>query len=477
MEGQNEQMSKYPVGDRSFAVLKEQLRLFAFDGAPSAPDVVLRAQQGLSKRERLAALLEGELNFHGEDSGYASHNLHAFAAKFPPQLPRTFIRGLTSAGEIVLDPMVGSGTTIVEALLEGRRGIGLDLDPLASQLSHVKTMPLDVDDLRRAGYGVLSRANALLSDKETIEQHLAQQFGKRTREFIDYWFLPTTQRELMALVLAIRDVTDPPVRRFLELTFSSIIVTKSGGVSLARDLAHTRPHLDKNKVPKNALEQFRLRLSKNLESIAQLKTNDVPAVILAGDARSMPLADSTVDLIVTSPPYANAIDYMRAHKFSLVWLGESVASLSELRAKYIGSERVGDSPADGALPARPEAIIQTLAERDAKKATILRKYFAEMRLVLAEMHRVLCGDSTAIVVVGPSTMRGLKVPTHDCMADIAAGVGFEVVGVVGRILDRNKRMMPARFGKKTESTIEQRMHEEYVIGLYKRPQEERHADS
>jgi DNA modification methylase len=476
MAGRNKQMSKYPVGDRSFAVLREQLRLFAFDGAPSAPDVVLRAQQGLSKRERLAALLEGELNFHGEDSGYASHNLHAFAAKFPPQLPRAFIRGLTLPGEIVLDPMVGSGTTIVEALLEGRRGIGLDLDPLASQLSHVKTMPLDVDDLRRAGYGVLSRANALLDEKAT-EQPLAQQFDKRTREFIDYWFLPTTQRELMALVLAIRDVTDPPVRRFLELTFSSIIVTKSGGVSLARDLAHTRPHLDKNKVPKNALEQFHLRLSKNLESIAQLQAKEATAFVLTGDARSMPLVDGTVDLIVTSPPYANAIDYMRAHKFSLAWLGESIASLSELRAKYIGSERVGGSPAGDAFPTRPEAIIQTLAERDTKKATILRKYFAEMRLVLAEMYRVLRGDSTAIVVVGPSTMRGLRVPTHDCVADIAAGVSFEVVGVVKRILDRNKRMMPARFGKKTESTIEQRMHEEYVIGLYKRSQKEQHADS
>src|SRR6516165_8014944 len=84
----------------------------------------------LSKRQRLSALLQGELNFHGEDSSYASHDVHAFAAKFPPQLPRAFIRVLTAPGDVVLDPMMGSGTTIVEALLEGRRGIGLDIDPL-----------------------------------------------------------------------------------------------------------------------------------------------------------------------------------------------------------------------------------------------------------------------------------------------------------------------------------------------------------
>src|SRR3990170_1105511 len=96
-------------------VLKEQLRLHAFDSSSQPePDILMRVQTDLSKRERLAALLEGELNFHGENSSYASHDLHSFAAKFPPQIPRAFIRGLTEPGNVVLDPMVGSGTTVVE---------------------------------------------------------------------------------------------------------------------------------------------------------------------------------------------------------------------------------------------------------------------------------------------------------------------------------------------------------------------------
>jgi hypothetical protein len=91
-----------------------------------------------------------------------------------------------------------------------------------------------------------------------------------------------------------------------------------------------------------------------------------------------------------------------------------------------------------------------------------------MGSVLAEMYRVLRRDSAAIVVVGTSMMRDLDVQTHNCLADIAAELGFAVVGVVERKLDRNKRMMPARFGRKTDSMIEQRIHEEYVIGLLKR---------
>jgi DNA modification methylase len=136
-------MSGHSTNPTSSAVLKEQLRLYAFgDTLPPEPRIVLRIQQELTKRDKLIALLEGELNFHGENSSYASHDLHAFAAKFPPQLPRAFIRGLTLPGDRVLDPMMGSGTTIVEALIEGRHGIGLDLDPLALQLSRIKTMLL-----------------------------------------------------------------------------------------------------------------------------------------------------------------------------------------------------------------------------------------------------------------------------------------------------------------------------------------------
>ena len=60
-------------------------------------------------------------------------------------------------------------------------------------------------------------------------------------------------------------------------------------------------------------------------------------------------------------------------------------------------------------------------------------------------------------------MRGIDVETHQCLADLVASVGFDMVGVVERKLDRDKRMMPARFGAKGGSGIEARMHHEYVI--------------
>ena len=434
---------------------------------PIADDAEVTAPPAASKRQRLATLLEGELDFHGADSGYASHDLHAFAAKFPPQLPGLFIRGLTNPGDVVLDPMMGSGTTILEALLQGRLAIGLDIDPLALRLSRTKTTPVDAALVQEAAAQVLARAAALLSDSRTLEESLARRFDAETQDFIDYWFLPRTQRELMALVLAIQEIADLSVRRFLELTFSSIIITKSGGVSRARDLAHSRPHRDENKVPRSALEQFALRLRRNLAGVVQLPVGSgTLATCLAGDARRLPLADSSVDLVVTSPPYANAIDYMRAHKFGLVWLGLPLGKLSNWRSRYIGSERV--SKADLVpLPDQAMAVVQDLASRDPRRAMLLHRYFGEMRAVLGEIYRVLRGDTAAILVVGSSLMRGIDVQTHRCLAEIAASLGFDVVRIARRGLDRNRRMMPARFSPDRDSPIEQRIHEEYVIGLWK----------
>jgi DNA modification methylase len=460
-------LAPHSTEDRSRQSFNRQLLLFASKPSESpSPDILIHLKQVFSKRERLKVLLQGQLDFHGEDSGYAPHNLHSFAAKFPPQLPRVFICGLTSPGDIVLDPMMGSGTTLVEALLEGRRAIGIDIDPLALRLGYAKTRSANLSNIQKTINKVLQKAHHYLSGRERVERSLSDFFDEKTKKFINYWFLPHTQRELMALVLAIQNVADEPTRRFFELTLSSIIVTKSGGVSMARDLAHSRPHLDKTKIAKNALEQFSFRLQKNLRSVEGLKAGGGVGSIIAGDARFMPIANGVIDLIVTSPPYANAIDYMRAHKFSLVWLGNSISDLSKLRAGYVGSEHIEHKQQDE-LPGRPQGIVYELQQRDRKKGAILQKYFVEMKAMLAEAFRVLRDDSAAIVVVGTSKMRDMDTQTHLCLADIGATLGFDVVGVTRRAMDRNKRMMPARFGKKTSSPIEDRMHEEYVIGFYK----------
>lgn len=422
-------------------------------------------------------MTNGDLGFHDADSGYATHNFHAFPAKFPPQLPRAFIEALTQPGDVVLDPMAGSGTTLVEAYLAGRAAVGVDIDPLALLLCRVKTRPLPVAALARTGDAILDDATLRLMRPERLDAALAARFDDRSRAFIDYWFAPQTQRELMALLLAIETLAAPEQVDFFRLAFSAIIITKSGGVSRARDLAHTRPHRVDDKPPRAALEQFARRVKQNLRSLADLNAQSPPAppprpqeravTVLRGDARALPLSDNGVDLIVTSPPYAaNAIDYMRAHKFSLAWFGHPVDDLSELRGRYVGGERIAGTEFV-ALPPYAQGIVDRLATLDEKKASVLHKYYSEMSAALGEMYRVLKSDGAAVVVVGTSMMRGIDVETQNCLADIAqVTFGFKLAGIGVRALDRDRRMMPARANGRNPG-IEGRMHCEHVIGLYK----------
>lgn len=445
-------------------------------------------------RDRLLSLLSQDLDFHGQQSNYASHNFHAFPAKFPPQLPRRCIEVLTVPGDLVLDPMMGSGTTVVEAFLTGRQSIGSDIDPLALLITQVKVTPLDYQRVYAVGHDLILQATRLIQNEPgTLRTFLEQRWDIKTRQFIDYWFAPTTQIELAALLKLIEAVADPKLRAFFLVAFSAIIITKSGGVSLALDLAHTRPHRAKivydkrgqamsvtgpiartspraqllTKTLRSALSDFEARFRQNMKSLPKAHPLQLPPLLCASKAQHLPLGAATVDLIVTSPPYAsNAIDYMRAHKFSLVWLGYPIEQLSSKRKEYIGSEDTSSLSLEP-LPQQTANVVASVAAKDQKRGRVLHRYYSEMTLSLGEMYRVLKPGKAAIVVVGNSTLRGIDTAIPQCLAEIGQSLGFEVPAIGVRHLDRNRRMMPAGTRIDRNSQIQQRMHKEYVIGFYK----------
>jgi hypothetical protein len=262
---------------------------------------------------------------------------------------------------------------------------------------------------------------------------------------------------------------------------------------LAFDLAHTRPHRAKvmvnqageviwgeklgkdasrrarflTKVRRSALEEFEKRFKSNIKDAFVYTPSGTLVGVAFGNAQYIPLREASVDLIVTSPPYAsNAIDYMRAHKFSLVWMSHSIQQLSQVRAEYIGGETISGFAFESIPPAVAH-VVDELAKLDEKKAQVLYRYYSEMTCVLRQMYRVLKPGKAAIVVVGSSLMRGRDTETHECLAEIGRALGFDVPKIGIRQLDRDRRMMPAGNHLDLESQIQQRMHEEYVIGFYK----------
>jgi DNA modification methylase len=415
--------------------------------------------------QALRVSLDGDLGFKGQLTNYSTHSVHAFAAKFPPQLPRTFIESLTLPGDAVLDPMAGSGTALLETALLGRRAIGFDIDPLALRISQAKTRPTEQDELLLYAEGIADWARSAVAEPSVfrLRELLLQRYTDSARRFFAYWFQEPTIWELCGLIQGIDNVAPLELRPFFELVFSSIIVTKSGGVSKARDLAHSRPHVDPSKRLVNAVDAFWEKARRIASALAGLPRDMPRPLIAAGDCRLLPMKPACVDLIITSPPYANAIDYVRAHKFSLIWLGYEPEALTRKRRDYIGAE-VDRHAEIRSLTA--ETAIQAIAGVDQRRARIVATYFSDMRICLKEMLRVLRPGRVAVIVVGASTIRGIKVNTALGLAEIAEELGFKVVGVQPRPIDRDRRLMPiSRDGN--GGGIEARMHEEHVIGLVK----------
>ncbi|PKO22029.1 MAG: hypothetical protein CVU38_11505 [Chloroflexi bacterium HGW-Chloroflexi-1] len=157
---------------------------------------------------------------------------------------------------------------------------------------------------------------------------------------------------------------------------------------------------------------------------------------------------------------------MRAHKFSLVWLGYPIEDLGETRSGYIGGESISDFDFEE-LPPHSVVTIEAVGNIDAKKGKVLHRYYSEMKRVLQEMYRVLKPGRASVMVVASSIMRGRDTETDRCLAEIGESIGFEIPKIGARHLDRDKRMLPAGMRIDRESQIQQRMHQEYVIGFYK----------
>jgi tRNA G10 N-methylase Trm11 len=419
-----------------------------------------------------------ELDFTARNTLYATHGLHAYAAKCPPQLVRYGLHYYSKPGEMVLDPMAGSGTTLVEARLMGRHAIGYDIDPLARLIAKVKSQRIS-DRLIEKAYEIIARKSAKdvatlrlrRTPKAVAERAAPPDFPNR-----DYWFTSEVSAALALLAYHISNTPMPQsARDFFWVAFSSLILAKTS-VANARDIIHSRHHFWQHAEQPNVLEKFATRvrlMRKQMAEFGARCTEGSAATSDAriGDARRLRLKSETLDLIFTSPPYANALDYSRAHFLAVAWMQNALGvSLEEYRARapvYVGSER-GRLAKDFTIDERlaqldlAPTVVTSLAKRSKKQAKHVQRYFLDMYRVFGEIARLLKQRRHAIIVVCPSHIRKVEVPTHEVFVEIGRTHGLKLKGNHTRTINVSRRILPymqEAFGK--------RMDTEYVLVFQK----------
>lgn len=360
--------------------------------------------------------------------------VHPFPARMAPdfvleRLPKKE-KGRTLT---ILDPMMGSGTIPVLASVSGHRAVGFDTDPLAVIISRTWAKPLDAAALaasaERATEWARSRSHRAWTHQDS-----------ETQDFIDYWFDEATQRRLGALAEGIQEAP-PELQDALWCSFSRLIITKDAGASRARDVSHSRPHRVRSAASFDVLDRF----CSSAKAVAdrhgglQAKRAGTRRLRLeSGDARSLPLRRETIDAVITSPPYLQAIDYLRGHRMSLVWMGYNMRELRSLRSNAIGSEK-GLAEKGVADSIVGQVVGNGLSNRG---RAVVRRYVSDLSGTIGELRRVLRKDGYAAFVVAESTLEGTPIKISALLEEVASHEGLRCTAREQRELPASRRYLP-----------------------------------
>ncbi|MEL5720372.1 MAG: DNA methyltransferase [Treponemataceae bacterium] len=386
-----------------------------------------------------------------KDTNYITHGYYTYPAKFIPQLASRLIYEYSSIGDFVLDPMMGSGTTVVESIVNGRAGFGSDINEIAVLVAKAKAKPLNTSKLKKLtmqlqadclGMGELFSAHEKKAEKIIPEN-----------ERIDYWFKPEQKGQLGTLLFYILKINDEDTRRFFLVAFAQILKTAS--IWMQKSIKPTR---DKNKTAANAFKLFfrqvKKMLKKNEEYNLILPQNIKEnfsnfANIEISDSRNLPLQDETIDLIVTSPPYVTSYEYADLHQLPLLWLGH-LKSLPEFRKKFIGSSfRERDE-----INLKSTLAGNIVSQLKNKKAQEVKNYYADMLETFSEMHRVLKPKGRACIVIGNTQFNGVDILNAEVFLEQMQAIGFKKHKVIHREIP--SKMLPstrdAKTGRFTKAT-------------------------
>ena len=159
---------------------------------------------------------------HRKNPQYATHGLHPFKGKFYPQLAKALLNISTAPVDgHVFDPYCGSGTTLLEGMLNGFATYGCDLNPLAVKISLAKTRVLTTP--RNAVEQELAELIAQLNDDEDPNAQNLDQFSGETHQELTKWFSEPILFRLNGLLCTIRSIEDPAVVEFAEVIASSLV--------------------------------------------------------------------------------------------------------------------------------------------------------------------------------------------------------------------------------------------------------------
>lgn len=389
---------------------------------------------------------------------------------FSAPLVRYVLDTQTARPGTLLDPFAGVGTALFVARATGWDALGIELMPIGCFLADARDTieRLKPETIRRHIAGVLDVAWEALYDKAFAFPHVAITEGA---------FPPATERSLAGYrAYCAKHLRRSPVRKLFEVAALSVLeqisYTSKDGQYLRWDHRARKPR-SSSRFDKGVIEDFNTAIRRRLRSILRdlesrsealpfAATQDAPETRLGrvnlrrGSCLEIlpTLPSSTVDLVMTSPPYCNRYDYTRTYALELAYQGLGAEGIKSLRQQLLSCtvenraktdwlrheyERRGERPAFERVSttyARQAALSEVLELLRAKARSgklnnanippMVANYFFEMALVICELARLLRPGGKVVMVNDNVRYAGEEVPVDLILSSFAESFGLRV---------------------------------------------------
>lgn len=369
-----------------------------------------------------------------------------FIQDFTGQFALKWLKELCKPGDIIWEPFSGSGTTLVAAKLLGYNSIGYDISPFMVDVARVKVdWSIDTSQIEQELHSVLNQLSTSKASEPAVglrttwdeyDHHLnTTKALYLSDKRLSKWIAPRVTVRVQELLKAVDGISNIQIKRFLRLAAASILIPASNMTFRPNICYERRPHIDYPVV-----QYFQERALDMISDYRSLKTNEYPASaqVDIGDARY--IGPPKADLIFTSPPYPNDMEYVHQTRLELVLLEyiNGTRELTELKKQMISSSvklvyrsnewqrKYGlEIPGvkDIYLPVK-----ETLKGRNWgwNAAEMIAQYFGGMRIVFKNWAAILPPGATVAIVIGDSAFNGVKVPSDRLLAEAASMEGISL---------------------------------------------------
>ncbi|MGD9730834.1 MAG: DNA methyltransferase [Desulfamplus sp.] len=401
-------------------------------------------------------------DFRSANTKEYTHCYHNYPAMMIPQVANRLINLYGKNAATLFDPYCGTGTSLVEANLNGIDAYGTDINPMARLIAEAKTtiIELEILDLYLKEFNdFLFALNWGINNTNVIFPNFKN---------IDFWFKEEVKLALASIKQFINNIKDPRVKKFFLVAFSET-VRESSFTRNSEFKLYRMPEKQREDFNPDVFKIINSKLARNrmgLKFYMEKNKNDAKTKIydFNSSEKIEKIEEESIDIVVTSPPYGDSrttVAYGQFSRLSNQWL--DVENASQIDNQLMGGKaknikKIGIDIID--------KTVERVERKDEKRAKDIYSFYEDYAKSIANVSKVIKQGGYACYVVGNRRVKDIALPTDEITKCLFLERGFKYLNTFIRNIP-NKRM-PSKnsptnqIGKKITT-----MNNEYIVIMQK----------